>query len=208
MEARNELECIVEAMLFAAGEPVVLDSLCKALELEPVEVTAAVEGLRQRYEEEHRGMQILTLENAFQMTTRPEYYPQVQKLFRSGQKITLSETQLETLAIIAYKQPVTKQEIEDIRGVRSDAVVNRLVEYNLIAEKGRRKSPGRPVLFGTTDEFLRNFGYSGIKDLPHLDPANAEELEQIHQQEIAQFGEPQPAEPVKKPRPDAGDPFP
>ena len=99
-------------------------------------------------------------------------------------------------------------EIEDIRGVRSDAVVNRLVEYNLIAEKGRRKSPGRPVLFGTTDEFLRNFGYSGIKDLPHLDPANAEELEQIHQQEIAQFGEPQPAEPVKKPRPDAGDPFP
>ena len=180
----------------------------KALEISPEEITQVVQGLKERYDREHRGMQILTLEKSFQMTTRPEYYPQVQKLFRSGQKITLSETQLETLAIIAYKQPVTKQEIEDIRGVRSDAVVNRLVEYNLITEKGRRKSPGRPVLFGTTDEFLRNFGYSTLKELPHLDPANAEEMEQIHLQEIAQFGEPEPETPVKKPRPDAGDPFP
>ena len=208
MEASRELECIIEAMLFAAGDPVSLDNLAKALEISEEDVSAAVNALQTRYDEEHRGMQILVLENAFQMTTRPEYYPQVQKLFRSGQKITLSETQLETLAIVAYKQPVTKQEIEDIRGVRSDAVVNRLVEYNLITEKGRRKTPGRPVLFGTTDEFLRNFGYSTLKDLPHLDPANAEEMEQIHQQEIAKFGEPEPAEPQKKPRPDAGDPFP
>ncbi len=208
MEARNELECWIEAMLFASGEPVALDSLVKALEISPEEITQVVQGLKERYDREHRGMQILALEKSFQMTTRPEYYPQVQKLFRSGQKITLSETQLETLAIIAYKQPVTKQEIEDIRGVRSDAVVNRLVEYNLITEKGRRKSPGRPVLFGTTDEFLRNFGYSTLKELPHLDPANAEEMEQIHLQEIAQFGEPEPETPVKKPRPDAGDPFP
>ena len=177
MERQNE--CIIEALLFAVGEPVSADQIAKVLEVETKEAIEAVEVLKERYDREHRGMQILRLENAFQMTTRPEYYPNVQKMYRSGQKITLSETQMETLAIIAYKQPVTKQEIADIRGVQSDAVVNRLVEYNLVMEKGRRKTPGRPVLFGTTDDFLRNFGLSSVKDLPGLDPANVQAMEQL-----------------------------
>ena len=184
MERQNE--CIIEALLFAAGEPVSADQIAKVLEVETIEAVKAVESLKERYDREHRGMQILRLENAFQMTTRPDYYANVQKMYRSGQKISLSETQMETLAIIAYKQPVTKQEIADIRGVQSDAVVNRLVEYNLVMEKGRRKTPGRPVLFGTTDDFLRNFGLASIKDMPGLDPANVEAMEQLTLEQTAQ----------------------
>ncbi len=182
MERQNE--CIVEALLFAAGEPVSAEHIAKVLEVETQEAVETVEHLKEVYDREHRGMQILRLEKSYQMTTRPQYYPNVQKMYRSGQRITLSETQLETLAIVAYKQPVTKQEIADIRGVQSDAVVNRLVEYNLITEKGRKKTPGRPVLFGTTDEFLRNFGIETIKDLPHLDPANQEQLEQLRLEQL------------------------
>ena len=88
----------------------------------------------------------------------------------------MTETQLETLAIIAYRQPVTKQEVEEIRGVRSDNIINRLIDFNLVVEKGRLKAPGRPILFGTTDEFLRYFGFRSIRDLPYLQ--NAEQLEE------------------------------
>ena len=110
------------------------------------------------------------------MTSRPDYYTHIKLLYRSGQKITLTETQLETLAIIAYRQPVTKQEVEEIRGVRSDNIINRLIDFNLVVEKGRLKAPGRPILFGTTDEFLRYFGFRSIRDLPYLQ--NAEQLEE------------------------------
>ncbi len=194
MEQQNK--CIAEALLFAAGEPVSTEQIAKVLETDVETAKETVEELLADYDRAHRGMQILRLEKAYQMTTRPEYYPNVQKLYRSGQKIKLSETQLETLAIIAYKQPVTKQEIADIRGVQSDAVVNRLVEFDLVTERGRRKSPGRPVLFGTTDAFLRNFGIESLKDLPGLDPANAEQMEQLR---MEQFGREET--PAKKPRP-------
>ena len=180
------LECTAEALLFAAGEPITIDQIARVLEVEPKEAEEACENLRALYDREHRGMQLLRLEKAYQLSTRPEDYPIVQKMYRSSQKITLSEAQLETLAIVAYKQPVTKQEIEDIRGVRSDAVINRLVDYNLVMEKGRKKAPGRPMLFGTTNEFLRSFGLASVKDLPHLDPVNQEALEQLRLEAAAE----------------------
>lgn len=167
---------IIEALLFAAGEPVGVEQIAKVLEIAVAQARTLTEELMEEYKEEMRGFQILRLEDSYQMTTRPMYYEPVSKMYRSGQKITLSETQLETLAIIAYKQPVTKQEVEDIRGVRSDAVINRLMEYNLIMERGRKKTPGRPILFGTTDEFLRNFQLQSLSELPHLE--NPEPVEE------------------------------
>lgn len=173
---RNER--IIEALLFAAGEPVSLEQMSRVLDQETNEqAKEALESLREQYQEELRGMQIIKVGNGYQMTTRPDYYPFVSKLYRSSQKVTLSETQLETLAIIAYKQPITKQEIEDIRGVRSDAVVGRLMDYNLVTEKGRKKAPGRPILFGTTDEFLRTFHLESLKDLPYLQPSGPAQME-------------------------------
>ena len=124
-------------------------------------------------------MQILELEGRYQMTTRPDYYEYVKVLYRSVQKTELTDTQLETLAIVAYRQPVTKQEIEDIRGVRSEGVINRLLEFDLIQEVGRLKAPGRPILLGTTESFLRCFRLKSLKELPGLPEENAERMEQI-----------------------------
>ena len=137
-------------------------------------------------------MQILELEGRYQMTTRPAYYEQVKVLYRSAQKTELTDTQLETLAIVAYRQPITKQEIEDIRGVRSEGVINRLIEFDLIEEVGRLKAPGRPILLGTTESFLRSFGLKSIRDIPGLPEESLERMEQI---ELTQEDLPE-AEPV------------
>ena len=158
----------LEALLFAAGEPVSVSNMSKVLGLTEGECRRLAENLARIYEEEERGMQIIRLEKAYQMTTRPMYYDDIKVLYQSSQKVRLTETQLETLAIIAYKQPVTKQEIDDIRGVKSDNVVKRLMEFGLVEEAGRLKAPGRPALFKTTDEFLRSFGLSSIKEMPGL----------------------------------------
>ena len=158
----------LEALLFAAGEPVSVSNMSKVLGLTEGECRRLAENLARIYEEEERGMQIIRLEKAYQMTTRPMYYDDIKVLYQSSQKVRLTETQLETLAIVAYKQPVTKQEIDDIRGVKSDNVVNRLMEFGLVEEAGRLKAPGRPALFKTTDEFLRSFGLSSIKEMPGL----------------------------------------
>ena len=168
----------LEALLFAAGEPVPVSNMSKVLGLSESECRRLAERLARIYEEEERGMQIIRLEKAYQMTTRPMYYDDIKVLYQSSQKVRLTETQLETLAIIAYKQPVTKQEIDDIRGVKSDNVVNRLMEFGLVEEAGRLKAPGRPALFKTTDEFLRSFGLTSIKEMPSLP-----------EQETADFGQ-------------------
>lgn len=158
----------LEALLFAAGEPVSTAAMSKVLGRSESECRRMAERLARLYDSEKRGMQIIRLEKAYQMTTRPQYYDAIRILYQSAQKVRLTETQLETLAIIAYRQPVTKQEIDDIRGVKSDNVVGRLIEFGLVEEAGRMKAPGRPVLFKTTDEFLRSFGLASTADIPHL----------------------------------------
>lgn len=176
---QNRLLRAAEAVLFAAGESVSADQLARALDQMPAVCRRLVAQLSEEYDREGRGMQILELEGRYQMTTRPDYYEYVKVLYRSVQKTELTDTQLETLAIVAYRQPVTKQEIEDIRGVRSEGVINRLLEFDLIQEVGRLKAPGRPILLGTTESFLRCFRLKSLKELPGLPEENAERMEQI-----------------------------
>ena len=176
---QNRLLRAAEAVLFAAGESVSADQLARALDQTPAVCRRLVAQLSEEYDREGRGMQILELEGRYQMTTRPDYYEYVKVLYRSVQKTELTDTQLETLAIVAYRQPVTKQEIEDIRGVRSEGVINRLLEFDLIQEVRRLKAPGRPILLGTTESFLRCFRLKSLKELPGLPEENAERMEQI-----------------------------
>ena len=155
MEELNlkRLEKIAESLLFAAGEPVSLDSIARVLGQNPSTARKIVSQLKDYYDREERGMQILEIENSYQMTSRPDYYTHIKLLYRSGQKITLTETQLETLAIIAYRQPVTKQEVEEIRGVRSDNIINRLIE----------KCGGEAVYFlGKPEYFKTIYVVSGV----------------------------------------------
>ena len=136
----------------------------------------AVERLKARYDIEERGMEIIELEDSYQMCTRTGFYENLIRVAASPKKQVLSEVVLETLSIIAYKQPVTKMEIEKIRGVKSDHAVNRLVEYNLVQEVGRLNAPGHPALFATTEEFLRRFGIGSTENLPDMDPVREEEI--------------------------------
>lgn len=118
----------------------------------------------------------MELENAYQMCTKQEYYDYLVNIAMQPKKAVLTDVMMETLSIIAYKQPVTKQEIDKIRGVKSDHAVNKLVEYNLVQELGRLDAPGRPIVFGTTEEFLRNFGVDSTDNLPEISPVKMEDF--------------------------------
>ena len=137
-----------------------------------------------KYQEEDRGIKIIELEHAFQMCTKQEYYEYLVEIALQPKKAVLTDVMLETLSIIAYKQPVTKQEIEKIRGVKCDHAINKLVEYNLVQELGRLDAPGRPLLFGTTEEFLRNFGVQSTEDLPVINPVKLEDFKAEAEEEV------------------------
>lgn len=173
----------IEAILFAEGRAVSLDELSKALEMGKTQTLSAVKSFQEKWNSENHGTEIIELEDSFQMCTRREYYPQLITLELNPQKPRLSEAALETLSVIAYKQPVTKAEIERIRGVNSDHAVNRLIEFNLVCELGRAKQPGRPILFGTTQEFLRLFGVTSKDDLPKVNPEVEAEFKEEAEQE-------------------------
>ena len=128
------------------------------------------------YEKENRGIHIIELEDSFQMCTKTDLYDYLIRIAKQPKKCVLTDVQLETLSIVAYKQPVTKLEIEKIRGVKSDHAINKLIEYNLICEVGRLDAPGHPHLFGTTEEFLRRFGVASLEELPNLNPEQVEEM--------------------------------
>ena len=166
----------MEAVLFTMGKSVEVRQLAAALETDQETAKKAVLRLQERYQKEKRGMQIIELEDAYQMCTRAEYYPNLIRVASAPKKQVLTEVVLETLSIIAYKQPITKMEIEKIRGVKSDHAVNKLVEYNLVYEVGRLDAPGKPALFATTEEFLRRFGVGSTEDLPDLNPEQEEEI--------------------------------
>ena len=172
----KHLEAVVEAVLFTMGKSVELRQLAIATGQSEEETRQAVERLKARYDKEERGMEIIELEDSYQMCTRIGFYENLIRVAASPKKQVLSEVVLETLSIIAYKQPVTKMEIEKIRGVKSDHAVNRLVEYNLVQEVGRLDAPGHPALFATTEEFLRRFGIGSTENLPDMDPVREEEI--------------------------------
>lgn len=175
-QLEKHLEAVVEAVLFTMGKSVELRQLAIATGQSEEETGQAVERLKARYDKEERGMEIIELEDSYQMCTRTVFYENLIRVAASPKKQVLSEVVLETLSIIAYKQPVTKMEIEKIRGVKSDHAVNRLVEYNLVQEVGRLDAPGHPALFATTEEFLRRFGIGSTENLPDMDPVREEEI--------------------------------
>lgn len=162
----EELEHITEALLFAKGDVVSIKSIAAATGNNEKTVKTIVNNLADKYRDEQRGISIIQVGEGYQMCTNEEYYEYIRKLYNAPVRKNLSSTLLETLAIVAYRQPVTKAQIEEIRGVNADHAVNKLVEYNLVTEKGRLDVPGKPILFGTTEEFLRYFGFKNIDSLP------------------------------------------
>ncbi len=174
----------LEAILFALGDSCELSRLCEALEIEKDEAIALLDELRKRYEDPASGLELLKLEDSYQIATKPSTYDTLIKIAKTPKRMSLSESVIETLSIIAYKQPITRVEIESIRGVNCEYAINRLTEYNLICELGRKDVPGRPILFGTTEEFLRSFGVKSIKDLPEIDTLQLEEFKAEAEKEI------------------------
>lgn len=177
-------EAIIEAILFTMGESVELEKIASALELDKKETKKILDGMMKHYEDDSIGLQIIELDGAYQMCTKSEMYEYLIKIAKQPKRHVLTDVLLETLSIIAYKQPITKVEIEKIRGVSCDHAVNKLVEYNLVCELGRLDAPGRPLLFGTTEEFLRSFGVHSIDELPVLNPVQVEEFKQEAEAEM------------------------
>ena len=170
----KKYEAIVEAILFTMGESVELERIAKTQELDTERTKKIIEHLMQRYEDDGVGVKIMELDGSYQMCTKGEMYEYLVKIAKQPKKYVLTDVMLETLSIIAYRQPITKLEIEKIRGVKSDHAVNKLIEYNLVCELGRLDAPGRPLLFGTTEEFLRRFSVQSLDDLPGIEPEKLE----------------------------------
>ncbi len=174
----------VEAILFTMGEAVEISRIAEAVGHDEDTVRKVIRNLMERYEDDSYGVQIIELDGSFQMCTKASMYETIIKITNVPKKFTLTDVLLETLSIVAYKQPITKAEIEEIRGVNSDHSVNKLLEYNLICEVGRKNAPGRPCMFGTTEEFLRNFGLASIDDLPEIKQEKIEEFKSEAEDEM------------------------
>ena len=181
----SAVQSAIESILFAIGDSVGIDKLAEVLEITEGEVEDALDALSLRYEQPECGVQLVRLEDSVQLCTKTENYDYLIKITKSKPKFSLSDTVLETLSIIAYKQPVTRIEIEKIRGVSCEHAVNKLLEYDLIKEFGRLDAPGKPILFGTTENFLRCFGVTSISDLPQITPDQVEEYKKEAEAEIS-----------------------
>ena len=188
MECRMSIEkteAAIEAILFTMGESVEAEKIAVAIEHDVDTTVRIIHNMMDKYENEDRGIKIIELEGSFQLCTKEEYYDNLIRICSQPRRYTLTDAALETLSIIAYKQPVTKIEIEKIRGVNSDRSVNKLVELELVKEVGRLDAPGRPMLFGTTEEFLRTFGVGSIDDLPVISEDMVEQYKEEAEYEIA-----------------------
>lgn len=175
---RQKAEAVLESILFTMGDSVEVSRLATVLEMSVKEVKQILTGMQEKYEKEDRGISLLWLEDSVQLSTKAEMYEYLIKIAKTPKKMVLTDTVIETLSIIAYKQPVTRLEIERIRGVSCDHAVNKLLEYDLITELGRLDAPGRPLLFGTTEQFLRCFGVKSLEELPELSAIQVEEFKQ------------------------------
>jgi segregation and condensation protein B len=164
----EELISCLEALLFASGKPVDINTLKSILEIPEEKIKECAEALKTRLEENHAGVQLIEIDDGYQLATVEKYYDLICKLLDNRPKPSLSQAAMEVLAIIAYNPKVTRAEIEKIRGVSSDSALNKLIEYGLVEEAGRLDTIGRPMSFKTSEEFLRLFGYKSLKDMPEL----------------------------------------
>lgn len=180
----SELEVLIEGVLFAAGDVISIERLSVITSLDKKTLRRVMNNMISSYNNSRRGLMIREINDGFQLSTRPEHSEYIKQLFEPRQRQGLSQAALETLSIIAYKQPITKAGIEHIRGVSSESAVTRLLDRNLIHEFGRMDAPGKPILYATTDEFLRAFGFKSAKDLPPIDLDNADEQNPFGQSPI------------------------
>ncbi|HEX3078289.1 MAG TPA: SMC-Scp complex subunit ScpB [Lachnospiraceae bacterium] len=179
-----KLEAMIEAILFTMGEAVELSRIAATIGHDEDTTRKIIHNLMDKYDSVDRGIQIIELENSYQMCTKASMYETLIKLTHIPRKHVLTDVLLETLSIIAYKQPITKLEIEQIRGVKTDHAINKLIEYNLACEVGRLDAPGRPILVGTTEEFLRSFGIASLEELPMINPEIVEDFKIEAQEEL------------------------
>ena len=177
-------KAVIEAILFACGREVKINELMSALELNGEDILNIIESLKSDYERENRGIEIIKVNDGFQLTTKKEYYQYIYPIFDKRSKPNLSNSALETLSIIAYNPKITRPEIEAIRGVNSDATMYKLLEYNLIEAVGKADAPGRPTMYAVTSEFYRMFGFSNMEELPELPKYKLDENQQIVIDEI------------------------
>ena len=181
---RTRAEAVLEAVLFTMGESVEISRLADVIEEDVTTTEQILAEMAERYSREDRGIALTRLEDCVQLCTKSEMYEYLIKIAKAPRKMVLTDTVLETLSIIAYKQPVTRAEVERIRGVSCDHAINKLLEYDLITELGRLDAPGRPLLFGTTEQFLRSFGVESLEELPELNPVQLEEFKQQAEAEV------------------------
>ena len=186
LEENKKIKGIIEAILFTMGRSVSLEQLVNVLEMDREALRKILLEMKEEYHrDEERGICLIELDDSWQICTKMETYDYVRKLVSQPKKRSLTDVMLETLSIIAYKQPVTKQEIEAIRGVKCDFAVNKLVEYRLVRELGRLDTVGKPIVFGTTEEFLRCFGVSSIEELPDIDEVTKQGFMEEAMEEVA-----------------------
>ena len=183
------MKATIEAILFSMGEAVEIEKLMSALDADRKTIRACIEEMQEDYASEERGLKLIEINDAFQLCTKEFAYEYLIKIVSIPKSYRLTDIQLETLSIIAYKQPITKIEIEKIRGVASDHAVNRLIDVGLVEEKGRLATPGRPIILGTTNEFLRRFGLSSKEDLPDIATEQVESFKLEAEKEIGFFGD-------------------
>lgn len=185
----REIQSIIESVLFAAGDAVEIERLADIVDVDKRSLREILQKMMDSYNFERRGIHIIRMEDSYQLCTRGEYYEYIAKLAEPPRKQNLSNAALEVLSIVAYKQPVTRSSIEHIRGVNCDYIVNRLIERNFIEEKGRLDAPGKPILFGTTQHFLRTFGVQSLDELPDFETLgqSAEEAEQIEMDGVIDY---------------------
>ncbi len=182
----EEAKSIIEAILFSCGRPVETKEIMVVLELSAEDVQSIMQNMKTEYEAQNRGIEIIKVDNSYQLGTKKEYYKYIYPFFDNRAKPTLSNAAMETLSIIAYNPKITRAEIESIRGVNSDGTIYKLLEYNLIEETGRLDAPGKPTIYKTTPEFLKMFGISSLDELPELPKYKLDENEQIVIDEIVE----------------------
>lgn len=175
----EKLKSVIEAMLFAAGREVKQEEIMSILEISADDLEKIVHSLQDDYINENRGMEIIKLNNCYQITTKKEYYEYIYPLFDNRAKPTISNAAMETLSIIAYNPKITRAQIEAIRGVNVDGTIYKLLEFGLIEEAGKLDLPGKPMGYKTTNQFLKMFGLSSLDELPELPRYKIDENEQI-----------------------------
>ncbi len=185
----DKIKSVIEAVLFATGRVVKIKELVMLFELSQEDLEAIIESMRDEYKEDKRGIELIKVDDGYQLCTKKELYDLIYPIIDNRSKPNLSNAALETISIIAYNPRITRAEIEAIRGVSSDACIYKLLEYGFIEEAGKSDLPGKPMTYKTTSEFLKKFGYSSLADLPELPRYKLDENKQIVIDELEEINE-------------------